>query len=437
MRRIAIVVAAVVLTATVVTGTTTAGAEGQGIPPQRVLDTRQGLGAPAHRLNPGEVIALPLPTAAAAGATSASLNLTATEATGPGFLTVWPCGQPMPATSILNYVPGQTVANFVTLGMGQGGVCLASSAPVNVLADLMGWFTGGSDFRGAAPTRLLDTRIKGDLLKAGTERHVSVAGGAGYQGSGGGVALNVTVVNPAADGYVTVYPCGPRPVASTVNFRAGEIVPNFTLVPYTGGEVCLYAFTDTNVVVDSFGWSGGSGGLVLASPARLLDTRSGVGSSGGPASPSNLVHLRVAGRAGVPNDVAAAFITVTATGGTADGFVTAYPCDQPRPVASILNLRSGLLRSNLALVDLAVADGSVCLYAYTVDGSPVHLVADAVGWLPGAVNRPEPPPETNPPPPPPPPGGSGRFETLPVGSPLPSDAECAARVRPAAESGLR
>ncbi len=135
-------------------------------------------------------------------------------------------------------------------------------------------------------------------------------------------------MNPAADGYVTVYPCGPRPVASTVNFRAGEIVPNFTLVPYSGGEVCLYAFADTNVVVDSFGWTGGDG-LVLASPSRLLDTRSGVGAAGGPASPSHLVQLRVAGRAGVPNDVTAAFVTVTATGGSADGFVTAYPSTGP------------------------------------------------------------------------------------------------------------
>ena len=183
MRRIAIVVAAVVLTATVVTGTTTAGAEGQGIPPQRVLDTRQGLGAPAHRLNPGEVIALPLPTAAAAGATSASLNLTATEATGPGFLTVWPCGQPTPATSILNYVPGQTVANFVTLGHRARAAC-ASPARRRSTSSPTSWAgsPAASDFRGAAPTRLLDTRVKGDLLKAGIERHLSVAGGAGIPG---------------------------------------------------------------------------------------------------------------------------------------------------------------------------------------------------------------------------------------------------------------
>ena len=103
------------------------------------------------------------------------------------------------------------------------------------------------------------------------------------------------------------------------------------------------------------------------------------------------------------------------------------PCDQPRPLASVLNLRPGLLRSNLSLLSLA-ADGTVCLYAYTVDGSAVHLVADAVGWVPGRSpsrpgrRRPSPPAHRHPAP-----GGHGHFATLPPGSALPSDADCAAR----------
>jgi hypothetical protein len=237
--------------------------------------------------------------------------------------------------------------------------------------------------------------------------------------------LNLTVVAPDADGFLVAYPCGPRPLASTVNFRAHEIVPNFTLVAYTGSEVCLFSSVATDVIVDSFGWSSGGDGVRVGAPSRLLDTRSGVGSSGGAAGPSAEVHLRVAGRGGVPNDAAGAFVTITATGGSADGFVTAWPCDQPRPVASVLNLRPGLLGSNLALLRLA-ADGTVCLYAWTGNGSTVHLVADTVGWLPGGPSRPAPPPEG-------PTGGSGHFGTLPVGAALPSDADCAARVRTAPE----
>jgi autotransporter family porin len=75
----------------------------------------------------------------------------------------------------------------------------------------------------------------------------------------------------------------------------------------------------------------------------------------------------------------------------------------------------------------------VCLRVSTQDGSPIHLLADVVGYVKGSVDRAAPPAGPTPPPPPPAPPSSGRFETLPPGSALPSDAECAARVRPAPE----
>jgi hypothetical protein len=430
MRRITLALAAAVLGVGLVAVPRLASATATAQQPQRVLDTREGTGAPRQRLAPGQVLTLSLPAASAAAASSVSLNLTVTDATAAGFLTVWPCGGPPPATSILNFVPGQTAANFAAVGLGSGSVCLAASAPVHVIGDLMGWFTGTNEFTGATPTRLLDTRIKGDRLVGGAERRLSLAAGAGIPGDAAAAALNVTVVSAAADGFVVAYPCGPRPLASTVNFRAGEIIPNFTIVPYTGKEICLFSSTTTDVVVDSFGWASNTGGLQLASPSRLLDTRSGFGAPSA-ATPAAPLMVRVAGRGGVPNDAAAALITITATGGTADGFVTAWPCDQPRPLASVLNLRPGLLRSNLALARLADGDGTACLYAFTNDGSPVHLVADAVGWIPGGPMRAPPPGE--PQPPQPPTGGSGHFSTLPVGSALPGDAECAARVRKAPE----
>src|SRR5262249_31980917 len=150
----------------------------------------------------------------------------------------------------------------------------------------------------------LDTRTTQTPLRAGSERHLALSAGNGYSGASGGVALNVTVVSPRTDGYVTVYPCGNRPEASTVNFRAGAIIPDFTLVPYTNGEICLFSFSDTDVVVDSFGWSSNGGGLSLASPSRLLDTRSNVGATTGAVGPSQMLSLRVAGRGGVPNNAA-------------------------------------------------------------------------------------------------------------------------------------
>ena len=67
--------------------------DAMAIPPSRVLDTREGLGAPVGRLAPGTTLVLPMAAAVATGAASVSVNLTATDATGPGYLTVWPSGR--------------------------------------------------------------------------------------------------------------------------------------------------------------------------------------------------------------------------------------------------------------------------------------------------------------------------------------------------------
>src|SRR5207249_3309829 len=127
-------------------------------------------------------------------------------------------------------------------------------------------------------------------LNAGVERRLSVRSGVGYPSTAGAVALNLTVVAPAAAGYVTVYPCGARPLASTVNYTAGEIVPNFTLAPYTSGEVCLFSMTDTNVVVDSFGWSKNDTGLKLASHPECSTRAAGL--AGPPARPARRRRCR-------------------------------------------------------------------------------------------------------------------------------------------------
>ncbi|MGH9135270.1 MAG: hypothetical protein ACRDZZ_15130, partial [Ilumatobacteraceae bacterium] len=247
-------------------------------------------------------------------------------------------------------------------------------------------------------------------------------------------ALNFTVVTPVADGFVTVYECGDLPEASTVNFRAGEVVPNFTFASLSGGDICFRSSVATHIIVDSFGWSGGTAGLRALQPARVLDTRNFTWSIG-PAQSGQTLKLRVAGRGGVPNNAAAALLTITADSITGGGYVTAWPCDEAMPDASVLNLWSGAVRSNLSLVKLSGTSGEVCLRPTLYNGSSITLIADAVGWTPGGPSRgPVPDPPTPPTPPPPPPGGSGGFATLPVGAALPGDAECAQRVRAAPEN---
>jgi hypothetical protein len=425
--RVPVALAAALVTAlvTAVAPAVPVSASTTAVAPVRVLDTRSGVGVAAGRLDPGEIIALRAP--GTSGATSVALNLTTDNALGSGFVVAWPCDETMPDTSILNYTPTHPVTNAVMIDNPASGVCFASSAPVHLIADLMAWSTGTGDFAGTRPHRLVDTRSTGNALSAGETRRVRVAGLGGIPATATAAALNITVDRPARDGFVTVFPCGPVPEASNGNFRAGETVANFTLTALAAGDVCIHSSAPIELIVDSFGWTGGGGQLRSLAPQRLLDTRNGTWSTG--IAPNGAtVELRVAGRGAVPNSAAAALLTLTAVDGRGDGFVTAWPCDRAMPDASVLNLWPGVVRANLTLLSLSAADGEVCLRVTTHDGSPVHLVADVVGYVPGSFQRPAPPAGPTPPP------AAGHFATLPPGSPLPSDAECAARVRPAAEN---
>jgi len=88
------------------------------------------------------------------------LNVTAVDARAPGFVTVYPCGQPRPQASNLNYTAGQTIPNLVIAKPGNGGkVCMFSPATVDLVADVSSYFPAGSGFAPIPnPTRVLDTR---------------------------------------------------------------------------------------------------------------------------------------------------------------------------------------------------------------------------------------------------------------------------------------
>ena len=93
-------------------------------------------------------------------ASAVAVNMTIVGARAAGYATVYPCGQPRPEASNLNYTAGQTVANLVIAKPGtNGNVCVYADATVDVLADISGYFPAGTDFTPITnPTRILDTR---------------------------------------------------------------------------------------------------------------------------------------------------------------------------------------------------------------------------------------------------------------------------------------
>ncbi len=357
------------------------------VQPSRVLDTRFGIGAPTGRINPGTVVPVAVPAASSVGALTVTVNITATDAAGAGYVRAWPCGEAQPSTSVLNFTSSRTVANAAVVKLGQGQVCVATSAPVNLIIDLVGWATGTIDVTGINPARLLDTRSSGDPLSAGAERRLKVAGRSGIGGNAQNAVLTLTVDDPDRAGWVVAYPCGQPTNGSTVNFQAHETTANTTIVGLSGGDVCLKSFIGTDLIVDAYGWSAGAGDMKIQAPTRILDTRDSSAWSFGPAKSTSKIQLRVAGRGGVPTNAASALLTVTVADARGDGYVTVWPCDQDIPNASTLNTYTGALKSNLALVELTATDGTACIQYTSSNRTSTSLIVDAIGWIAGGPER--------------------------------------------------
>ena len=133
------------------------------------------------------------------------------------------------------------------------------------------------------------------------------------------------------------------------------------------------------------GTGGGGNGFVAVAPARLLDSRVG-GSTvdglfvgGGMSGPNSVVELQVGGRPGVPGDVSAVVLNVTAAGATGAGYVTVFPCGQAPPNSSNLNTTPGGTVPNAVTVKVG-AGGKVCLF--TSVGVSTHLLVDVNGYFP-------------------------------------------------------
>ncbi|MCU1394286.1 MAG: hypothetical protein JWM34_2714 [Ilumatobacteraceae bacterium] len=286
---------------------------------------------------------------------------------------------------------------IATIGIGsQAGAVAGSRATVNVVATDDGVTTpSGTSGTGitpvSPPVRLFDTRagqpqgaITIDQHRYGGTREltVKVVGAAGVPANAGAVSLNVTAVDPAGDGYVTVYPCGTRPNSSNVNYTAGRTVANAVIAPLsTDGSVCIYSQADTDLVADVNGWFAAGVGFGPLTPVRLFDTRpdqpdGAVVADKHRVGGATALVVKVLGNGGVPSSgVGAVSLNVTAVGPTAAGYVTVYPCGT-RPTASNVNYTTGRTVANAVIAPVA-ADGSICIYSQ----APTDLVADVNGWF--------------------------------------------------------
>ncbi|MFG2101610.1 right-handed parallel beta-helix repeat-containing protein [Micromonospora echinaurantiaca] len=362
------------------TSCTALGAHYTPLPPTRLLDTRAAIGVSTRvPVAPNSDVVLPIESiggVVAADISAVVLNVTVTQPTASGFLTVYPGDVGLPNASNVNFVAKETVPNLVAVPMTNGTVRIrnGSSGTVHVIADLQGYYSGaGTGFTALTPQRVLDTRSGGvGPFAANSTRQVDLAGRIPADATA--VVLNVTVTAPTANGVLTVFPAGGTvPATSNLNFVTGQTIPNLVMVPVVAGKVDIRNASSgaTHVIADLAGWFGPSGRLsyVPKNPARILDTRYGIGAPNrrnAPLAPHETISVYPLVSAVVAN------LTVTAP--TAAGVLIAHPGGEPRPVASNVNFVAGETASNLAIVK---TDDSLKLY--NSSSGTTHAIVDQAG----------------------------------------------------------
>jgi hypothetical protein len=236
--------------------------------PDRILDSRGALGGWGAKLVPGAPNTLLTRGQGGVPVTADAviLNVTATDATADGFLTVYPSGGTVPSTSNLNFTVGKSSPNLVVTKLGADGrvAFAAGQGSVNVIADVVGYFdpTSGDEFHSVAPSRILDSRgsiggFASTPLAGGSAKNLKVIGVGGVRADATAVFANTTVTEPTADGFLTVSPAGAAtPPTSNLNFVAGETVPNLVAVGIgSAGNVAIAnSAGSAHVVVDVVGY---------------------------------------------------------------------------------------------------------------------------------------------------------------------------------------
>lgn len=351
---------------------------------------------------PATPTVIPRPATLTTAASAAVLGLEVLKNVEQGFVTMYGCNEEVEFFADLSYVRGR-VANVSAVPIEPGeDLCVFSSSEITLRTTLLGelreegpnpealppsWsYVPGQvpppSLRSINPVRRLDTRS--GVGRPGTERlaanetlELLMTDFTGPLTTA--ISMNVTATGAGGGGFLTVWPCTPsRPEASNLNFTESAAVPNLVVSKLSpDGSVCISASSEVHVIVDVNATYEADGGLsaIPVEPTRILDTRVSLGTPvGGQVAAGDTLQLQVTG-GDVPSDAGAATLNVTATGSDVNGFVTVYPCDEPRPTASNLNFRPGEAAPNLVTTALS-ANGTVCLYT----SEAVHLIADLGAW---------------------------------------------------------
>lgn len=257
----------------------TGGATYHTLTPGRILDTRPTGGIVTHigpltKLPTKTVRTFPIAGVKALGWSSALVpfgavavtgNVTVTNATSAGYVSLGPTMVSVPSTSTANVAASSNVANGVTVALAAGKLSIVwvgtTGSKADVIFDVTGFFTAdtsGLSYHAVSPARMLDSSknqgLSGKFATSSTR--LMVIGGVGaIPADAKGISGNLTITSPTTAGWALVSPeVVTKPTTSTVNANPGQAVAN-------GFDVSLGA--SHHVALEWVGKAGSSANLSL------------------------------------------------------------------------------------------------------------------------------------------------------------------------------
>jgi YD repeat-containing protein len=253
------------------------------VAPTRIVNTLTGLGAPLAKVATGASLTVQAGGVAGvpASASAVFVNITVLNQAGPGWIEPYPTGTTRQVGS-LNFPGTITTAFGVSADLnasGQVSVYVGQGGPIDVLVDVVGYFSATNGSSGAAGSftatqhRVLDTRT-GTALPANGVTTIQVAGVDGIpMGSGvAAVSLNFTAIESHynTSGYLRAWAADQSEPTSTesLNYVYDLFQTNQVVVPVAADgtiKVRNVGAGAVDLVLDVQGWYAGSTALPQAS----------------------------------------------------------------------------------------------------------------------------------------------------------------------------
>jgi Putative amidase domain len=337
------------------------------VPLFRVLDTRNGTGEPggvAAQLAAGSPIAVPVTgvDGVPSDATSVVVNIVALNATASGYLTSYNTDTAGPNVASVGVKAGINTNQTDTIGVSAvGTVSVAdhSTAPLDVVVTLMGYYTGASDAAagdtyGDAPwVKIVDTSAglgaPDAPIAAGGSVTVQVSGEGGIPVGADTAVLQFSANNATTNGYLTAYPAGSSdPGVSLLLYDSSMTYRDLDYVPLSSsGQITVtnHGTAPVNLVLYTRGYFMPPSATPVGAEYIPVGPDGPVtvyGGGGAVVAANSSVTFQVAGAAGLPqNGVVEVAEHVIVTDPAQAGFLDVYRGGGTDPDHATMNFLAG------------------------------------------------------------------------------------------------